>query len=203
MGNTASYLRLQRSAFSSPFRRQRSDASGTLFTTVAIGLSINPLGRSHHVFKNHRMNILGLSTLAAVLTFLAIGAAQAADKRCLAVHVPQDDPKALKQAVNIAANIPKQLGIDNVTVEVVAQGPGLKLLTEGSPEGERIRSLITESESTMGGGTKFSACAATIAGIKKRTGKEPVLLEGVGVVHPGAVARVMELQEQGCSYIRI
>jgi intracellular sulfur oxidation DsrE/DsrF family protein len=155
------------------------------------------------VFKNRRMNILGLSTLAAVLTFVAVGAAQAEGKRCLAVHVPQDDPKALKQAVNIASNIPKQLGIDNVTVEVIAQGPGLKLLTEGSPEGQRIQSLITESESTMGGGTKFSACAATIAGIKKRTGKEPVLLDGVGVVHPGAVARVMELQEQGCSYIRI
>ena len=155
------------------------------------------------MFKNQRMNILGLSTLAAVLTFLAVGAAQAEGKRCLVVHVPQDDPKALKQAVNIASNIPKQLGIDNVSVEVIAQGPGLKLLTEGSPEGERIQSLITESESTMGGGTKFSACAATMAGIKKRTGKEPVLLEGVGVVRPGGVARVMELQEQGCSYIRI
>jgi intracellular sulfur oxidation DsrE/DsrF family protein len=139
------------------------------------------------------MNLFGLSALAEVFTFLAIGAAEAADKRCLVVHVPQDDPKALKQAVNIASNIPKQLGIDNVTVEVIAQGPGLKLLTEGSPEGQRIQSLITESESTMGGGTKFSACAATIAGIKKRTGKEPVLLEGVGVVHPGGVARVMEL----------
>jgi intracellular sulfur oxidation DsrE/DsrF family protein len=155
------------------------------------------------VLDSHRKSVFSLSTLVATLVFIAVGAVQAGDKRCVAIHVPQDDPKAFKQAVNIAANIPKQLGIDNVTVEVVAQGPGLKLLTAGSPEGERIQSLIIESESTMGGGTKFSACAATIAGIKKRTGKEPVLLEGVGVVHPGAVARVMELQEQGCSYVRI
>jgi intracellular sulfur oxidation DsrE/DsrF family protein len=144
-----------------------------------------------------------LSILAGLLVALSFGAAQAEGKRCLVVHVPQDDPKALKQAVNIASNIPKQLGVDNVTVEVVAQGPGLSLLTEGSPEGERIRSLITQSEDTLGGGTTFSACAATMQGIKQRTGKEPVLLEGVGVVHPGAVVRVMELQEQGCSYIRI
>ena len=148
--------------------------------------------------------MLSKSFFMAVVMMLAfMGSAQAEGKRCVAVHVPQDDPKALQQAVNIASNLPKQLGVDNVTVEVVAQGPGLSLLTEGSPEAERIESLITQSENTMGGGVTFSACAATMAGIKKKTGKEPVLLQGVGVVHPGAVVRVMELQEQGCSYIRI
>ena len=35
----------------------------------------------------------------------------------------------------------------------------------------------------------------------KKTGKEPKLAEGVGVV-PGGVIRIMELQEQGYSYIR-
>lgn len=129
--------------------------------------------------------------------------AWADEGRCLIVHVPQEDPKAFKQAINIANNIPKQLGADSVKVEIVAQGPGLKLLTKGSPESDRIKSLAMLSENTMGGGTKFSACAATMAGIKKRTGKEPVLLEGVGKVEPGAVARIMELQEKGCSYIRI
>lgn len=150
-----------------------------------------------------RMNISWLSVLVGILMVFAILPAQAEGKRCVVVHVPQDNPKALKQAVNIASNLPKQLGVDNVTIEVIAQGPGLSLLTQGSPEEKRIQSLITQSENTMGGGTTFSACAATMAGIKKRTGKEPVLLEGVGVVHPGGVVRVMELQEQGCSYIRI
>lgn len=152
---------------------------------------------------NFRFNLYRFALLAAVLMFSLMGFAQAEGNRCIAVHVPQGDPKALTQAVNIASNLPKQLGVDNVTVEVVAQGPGLLLLTEGSPEAERIQSLITQSENTMGGGMTFSACAATMAGIKKRTGKEPVLLKGVGVVHPGGVVRVMELQEQGCSYIRI
>jgi intracellular sulfur oxidation DsrE/DsrF family protein len=141
--------------------------------------------------------------LVAVLTFSLMSFAQAEGKRCVVVHVPQDDPKAFKQAINVVSNLPKQLGVDNVTIELAAQGPGLKLLTEGSPEAERIQSLITQSEDTMGGGTTFSACAATMAGIKKRTGKEPILLNGVGKVYPGAAVRVMELQEQGCSYIRI
>ena len=150
-----------------------------------------------------RINVSWLSVLAGILLVFAILPAQAEDKRCVVIHVPQDDPKAFKQAINVASNLPKQLGVDNVTVELAAQGPGLKLLTEGSPEAERIQSIIAQSEDTMGGGVTFSACAATMAGIKKRTGKEPVLLKGVGVVHPGAAVRVMELQEQGCSYIRI
>jgi len=144
-----------------------------------------------------------LSLAGAMLASILTSSAFANDERCLIVHVPQDDPKAWKQAINIANNIPKQLGADSIRVEVVAQGPGLKLLTQGSPETDRIQSLALLSENTLGGGTQFSACAATMAGIKKRTGKEPMLLDGVDIVRPGAVARIIDLQEQGCSYIRI
>ena len=140
--------------------------------------------------------------IGATMTAL-LSPVQAEEGRCRIVHVPQGDPKAWKQAIKIANNNPKQLGADSVAVEVVAQGPGLKLLTHGSPETDRIKSLALSSENTLGGGTRFSACAATMAGIKKRTGKEPVLLEGVDKVEPGAVARIMELQEKGCSYIHI
>jgi len=125
------------------------------------------------------------------------------EPQCLMIHVPQGDPKAFKQAINIANNIPKQMGVDAVRVEVIAQGPGLALFTKGSPETERIKSLAIQSDETIGGGTSFKACAATIAGIKKRTGKEPELVEGVEVTSPGAVARILELSKQGCTYIRI
>jgi intracellular sulfur oxidation DsrE/DsrF family protein len=150
-----------------------------------------------------RSILRGCALLAGAILVTAVSTVSADEGRCLIVHVPQDDPKAWKQAINIANNIPKQMGADSVAVEVVAQGPGLNLLTKGSPETDRIKSLAMLSENTLGGGTKFSACAATMAGIKKRTGKEPELLEGVVKVSPGAVARIMELQEQGCTYIRI
>lgn len=143
------------------------------------------------------------ASLLAGLMFLAAGPAVADDGQCLVIHVPQEDAKAFKQAINIANNLPKQLGPDAVRVEVVAQGPGLKLFTKGSPETDRIKSLAAMGDQTMGGGTKFSACAATIAGIKKRTGKEPELIEGVGITSPGAVARILELHKEGCAYIRI
>lgn len=133
----------------------------------------------------------------------SISTAQAGDAQCLVVHVPQASPAAFKQALNIANNVPKQMGVDAVRIEIIAQGPGLKLFTKGSPETKRIKSLASVAEQTMGGGVKFSACAATMKGIKKRTGKEPELVEGVGVVKPGAVVRILELHKEGCAYIRI
>ena len=146
-----------------------------------------------------------LTKVITTAAFLLIGAAsaQAEESQCLMIHVPQEDAKAFKQAINIANNIPKQMGADAVRIEIIAQGPGLKLFTKGSPETDRIKSLAAMGDQTMGGGTKFSACAATIKGIKKKTGKEPVLIEGVGVVHPGAVARILELHKEVCAYISI
>lgn len=47
----------------------------------------------------------------------------------------------------------------------------------------------------------FSACGNTMAKVAKKSGKMPVLLEGVQQV-PAGVARIMELQEQGYAYVR-
>lgn len=138
-----------------------------------------------------------------LLTIVSSVTVQAEEPQCLAVHVPQASPESFKQALNIANNVPKQMGVDAVRIEIVAQGPGLKLLTKGSPEAKRIQSLVGSTETSIGGGVKFSACAATIKGIKRKTGKEPTLLKGVGVVHPGAVVRIIELHKEGCAYIRI
>lgn len=150
------------------------------------------------------MKLLQKMYLSVFLLILGSGVTvQAGEAQCLMVHVPQNSPAAFKQALNIANNVPKQLGVDAVRIEVIAQGPGLKLFTKGSPEAKRIKSLAEHAEQTIGGGVKFSACAATIKGIKRKTGKEPQILEGVGVVHPGAVARILELHKQGCAYIRI
>jgi hypothetical protein len=106
------------------------------------------------MFKDFGFKFSKCTFLAAVLLLSFLGVAQAEGMRCVVIHVPQADPKAFKQAVNIASNLPKQLGVDNVKIELAAQGPGLALLTQGSPEAERIESLIAQSENTMGGGNK-------------------------------------------------
>ena len=48
---------------------------------------------------------------------------------------------------------------------------------------------------------KFSACGNTISHIKEKTGVDPILTKGVTIVQAG-VGRIVELQEQGYSYIR-
>lgn len=139
------------------------------------------------------------SFFAAALIVLPLisGIAAAQDKGPykLVIHVTQHDEKIYKQVLNMANNVPKQVGVDNIQIEIVAQGPGLKLLEEGSPETKRIASLVPYDN------VKFSACGATIKGIKKHTGKDVVLLPDVRVV-PGGVVRVMDLQKEGYAYIR-
>ena len=139
------------------------------------------------------------SVLAGALIVLPLlsGLAVAQDKGPykLVIHVTQHDEKIYKQVLNMANNVPKQVGVDNIQIEIVAQGPGLKLLEEGSTETQRIASLVPYDN------VKFSACGATIKGIKKHQNRDVVLLPDVRVV-PGGVVRVMDLQKEGYAYIR-
>lgn len=135
-----------------------------------------------------------LKFVAPMALAATIFSAEADEVRKLVIHVPQDDPKSLVQALNIASNVPKKLGIDNVKVEVVAQGPGLKLLTEQSEHADRVQSLSMND-------VTFSACGTTMAAIERKTGKAPILLDGVQQVDAGII-RVMDLQEEGYSYVR-
>ena len=140
-----------------------------------------------------------LVTLMAGL-LLVLGATQAtfaadsAKKHKVVIQVSDDDPKVQAIALNNAVNVQKLMGIDNIEIEIVAYGPGLGLLTAKSKEAERVKSLALQD-------ITFSACGNTMAKVEKKTGKKVQLTEGVKVVEAG-VARIMELQEQGYSYIR-
>ena len=112
----------------------------------------------------------------------------------LVIQVNSKDPKTQKIALNNVANLQAHYGMDNITIEVVAYGPGLSLLTNKSREGKRVSSLIQQN-------VTFSACNNTMKAIERKTGHKPILLTNVGVV-PAGVARIMELQEQGYSYIK-
>ena len=112
----------------------------------------------------------------------------------MVIQVSTDDPRTQKIALNNAVNLQKLYGIDNVKIEIVAYGPGLGLLTTKSKQADRVKSLAVQE-------ITFSACHNTMKGAKRKTGKMPVLLEGVGMVTAG-VARIIELQEQGYAYIR-
>ena len=112
----------------------------------------------------------------------------------IVIQVSTDDPRTQKIALNNAVNMQKYYGVDNIAVEVVAYGPGLSLLTKKSGQADRVESLAMSD-------ITFSACGNTMKKVSKKSGKMPVLLEGVGEV-PAGVARIMELQEQGYAYVR-
>ncbi len=112
----------------------------------------------------------------------------------LVIQVSTDQVRTQTIALNNAINLQKLYGMDNVIIEVVAYGPGLNLLTTESSAASRVKSLAAQD-------ITFSACQNTMDAVMKKTGKLPVLLEGVQTVNAG-VARIMELQEQGYAYIR-
>lgn len=116
-------------------------------------------------------------------------------RHALVIQVSSDDQKAMNIALNNAVNVQKAYGIDNVDVEIVAYGPGLKMLTTGHKLNKRVSSLSQQN-------VTFSACGNTMSAMtKKNHGKMPALTEGVQVVSAG-VSRIIELQEAGYSYIR-
>ncbi len=145
---------------------------------------------------NNALNTLMKSTvLLLAAAMLGIATQASADEpHKLVIQVSTADPAVQSLALNNAVNVQKELGMDNVVIEVVAFGPGLSLLTKASTEATRVKSLAMQD-------ITFSACHNTMKAIARKTGKEPVLLDGVRVV-PAGVIRIMELQEQGYAYLR-
>ncbi len=142
----------------------------------------------------HPLNNLIILSLFIVLMSGISSAFAGTEHHRLVIQVSSNDPLTQKIALNNAVNLQKHYGMDNITIEVVAFGPGLGLLTTKSSQAGRVKSLALQD-------IKFSACSNTMKVMAKKTGKKPELIEGVGQVAAG-VARIIGLQEQGYSYIR-
>jgi len=106
------------------------------------------------------------------------------------------DPNPFKQTLvlNVANNLVKHYGPDRVAIEIVAFGPGLRLLFAENANTDRIQSLV-------GNGVKFSACANTTANMGKKLGHPPKLNKNAVTVSAGVV-RILDLQKQGYSLIK-
>ncbi|RMH53586.1 MAG: hypothetical protein D6686_00355 [Alphaproteobacteria bacterium] len=121
----------------------------------------------------------------------------AAEAVRIAIHVDENDPARMNMALNNAQNVRSYYEAQGVPVEIeiVTYGPGLDMLIAGkSPVASRVAAMSLE-------GVTFSACANTMAGIEKRTGEKPKLLDEAQVV-PSGVVRLVELQRAGWAYIR-
>jgi hypothetical protein len=84
-----------------------------------------------------------------------------------------------------------------VEIEIITFGPGLHMLrADTSPVKDRIKSMAESRPSVS-----FKACGNTQESMAKTENKQIPLLSQASVVKSGVV-RVMELQEQGWSYVR-
>ena len=85
----------------------------------------------------------------------------------------------------------KDLGKDNVEVEIVAYGPGIGMLKADSEVANRIGEAVDS-------GVKVVACENTMRGQKLGKGD---MNAKIGYV-PAGVVEIMQLQQRGYAYLR-
>jgi uncharacterized protein len=137
---------------------------------------------------------------ATALSIALATSALAADGKThhIAIQVDQNDPAIMNMVLNNATNVVEHYRAkgEDVDVEIVAYGPGMHMLrADTSPVQDRIKHLKEM------GKIQFSACNNTKQGMEKTEGHAIPIVPEATVV-PSGVVRLMELQEQGWSYVR-
>ena len=120
-------------------------------------------------------------------------------KHRVVIQVTQNDPVLMNIALNNAQNLMThyQSKGEPIEIEFVAYGPGLHMLRgDTSPVKDRLSTFALQNPKVV-----FSGCGNTLNNQSKQEGKEISLVSEARVVQTG-IARVMELQEQGWSYVR-
>jgi intracellular sulfur oxidation DsrE/DsrF family protein len=146
--------------------------------------------------------ILAVPPAATQVTEVAaMPPAQGIDKKThhLILQVNTNEPAMMNLALNNATNVEqyyKNLG-EKVEIEVVTFGPGLHMLRDDtSPVKDRIKAIAEKTPSIS-----FKACGNTQDNMHKAEHKDIPLVAQATLVKSGVV-RVMELQEQGWTYVR-
>ena len=144
-----------------------------------------------------------LTSAIALLLFIWVPLAGAladdSDKPFAEAHIvlqlADGDEESQGRVLSVANNLIKHYGgPDFVDIEIVAYGPGISLLYPGSPNAERISSLLVN-------GVRFVGCGNTLSTIERKTGQRPELIPEAILVQTG-VARLVERAADGFVVIR-
>jgi uncharacterized protein len=143
-----------------------------------------------------------LATIALMSMALAsVSPAAEGKSHHIAIQVDQDDPQVMNMVLNNATNVIEYYRDkhEDVDIDIVAYGPGLHMLrADTSPVQDRVKRL---KDMVFPGKIQFSACNNTKQGMEKAEGHAISILPEVTVV-PSGVVHLMELEEQGWSYVR-
>ena len=117
----------------------------------------------------------------------------------LVLQVNSNELATMTLALNNATNVEqyyKERG-EKIEIEIVTFGPGLHMLRDDtSPVKDRIKAIAEKTPSIS-----FKACGNTQENMGKTENKAIPLVAQATVVKSG-VARLIELQEQGWTYVR-
>jgi intracellular sulfur oxidation DsrE/DsrF family protein len=105
--------------------------------------------------------------------------------------VSEDDPKKWNLVLNNARNIQKDLGKNNVDIEIVAFGPGIGIFKADSA----VAARVTEAASD---GLVLAACENTMAAMKL---KKEDMNPAAGYV-PSGVVEIIRKEKAGYAYLR-
>ena len=112
------------------------------------------------------------------------------------IQVTQNDAAVMNLALNNAENLSKfykDKG-EKIEIEFVAFGAGLNMVrSDTSPVKERLAMLSKNMT--------FTGCGNTLTNQSKMENKEITLVPEARIV-PAGIARVVELEEQGWTYVR-
>jgi intracellular sulfur oxidation DsrE/DsrF family protein len=149
------------------------------------------------------MGVIIRLAIAALLSLPLVSGSLATDAKShrVSIQVDQNDPQVMNLALNNASNVIEYYRGKNedVDIDIVTYGPGLHMLRDDtSPVKDRIKHL---KELTFPGKIQFSACNNTKQGMEKAEGKAVSIISDATLV-PSGVVHLMELQEQGWSYVR-
>jgi len=119
-------------------------------------------------------------------------AAEAGKTHHLVFQVIDNDPGRWKQTLAISRNLIRDMGKDNVAIEIVVHGGGINMARKDSEVAELLGDVQKQ-------GAVIAACAQSMKGLKVSADD---LHSGVRVVEFGA-KELMEKQEAGWTYIRM
>src|SRR5260370_4521881 len=172
--------------------RHRAGISATRWLLA----TAKPMGRVDMRGRRCWCTILALMSLALASAAFAEG-----KPHRIAIHVDQNDPQVMNQALNNATNVIEYYRAKNedVEVEIVTYGPGLHMLrADTSPVQEPIKAL---KEMLPPGKIQLSAANHTKEGMETTECHALSVVPGATVL-PSRVAPLMAFQDQYWTYLR-
>ena len=132
-----------------------------------------------------------LLALAAVIAPRAALAVDDPKITRVVVQVSDADPARWNLVLNNVKNLQDELGANNVTIEIVAYGPGIGMLKFDAPTNSRVSEAIK-------GGVAVRACENTLR-VQKLTRAD--MHPSVTYV-PAGVVQIVKRQQEGWAYLR-